>query len=229
MIDLPRYYIALSVLPIVVLFLVALVIGWLNRERAGNERRKERYLTEIGYELKEKQGKQEEEEKMSGGTNGTNGKSTTITGTGTLRQRNPDSKPQPSLSNKVPKSKSPSASSTPTSTSTRPLIIGFWHPYWQVPLTPLFHPHPLMLLGSHLSHPELTCLHPVPHFVPGSVIIATPEAAEKESSGQPSTGLFANNKNERARPELRGERWSVWFILGIIRGLGRMRSWSVFR
>lgn len=135
MIDLPRYYIALSVLPIVVLFLVALVIGWLNRERAGNERRKERFLTEIGYELKEKQGKEEEEEKMSGGTNGTNGKSTTITGTGTLRQRNPDSKLQPSLSNKVPKSKSPSASST--SSSTRPLIIGFWHPYWQVP-----HPHP---------------------------------------------------------------------------------------
>jgi len=144
MIDVPRYYIALSVLPIVVLFLVALVIGWLNRERGANERRKEGFLKGIGYELKAKE--KDGQEEMTGGTNGTNGKSTTITGTGTLRQRNPDSKSQPSLSNKVPKSTSPSASST--SSSTRPLIIGFWHPYWQVPPFPC----PATLLFTFTSH-----------------------------------------------------------------------------
>jgi hypothetical protein len=127
MIDLPRYYIALSVLPIVVLFLVALVIGWLNRERAGNERRKERFLKEIGYEVKKK----DDEDEVKGGTNGKSGKSTT--GTGTVRQRNPDAKTRASASSKTSQSASQSASSSPRSSSTRPLIIGFWHPYWQVP------------------------------------------------------------------------------------------------
>jgi hypothetical protein len=149
MIDLPRYYIALSVLPIVVLFLVALVIGWLNRERAGNERRKEGFLKGIGYEVK---GKNDEDE-VTSRTNGTNGKSTT--GPGGLRQRNPDPRNRAPGSNKTPQLTSPSASSTspsPTSTSssTRPLIIGFWHPYWQVP-----QPHPPCSLNPHLSQPGL--------------------------------------------------------------------------
>jgi hypothetical protein len=142
MIDLPRYYIALSVLPIVVLFLVALVIGWLNRERGANERRKEGFLKGIGYEVKEKE--KDGQEEMTGGTDGTNGKSTTRTKT--LRQRNPDVKTRASASSKTPQSSSSStsSSSTPTSPSTRPLIIGFWHPYWQVPHP---NPHPLCYLA----------------------------------------------------------------------------------
>ena len=105
MIDIPTYYIVLSVAPILVLFLVAVIMGWLNRERARNEKNKVEFLRSVGFE--------ERREVKPSGTAGT------VHDKETLRRRKLGS------STTAPLRETP-----PSQASGRPLIIGFWHPYW---------------------------------------------------------------------------------------------------
>lgn len=121
MIDIPRYYLFLSVAPIVVLFLVAIVLGWLNRERARNERNKVDFLRSLGYEERREVRTVTKEDDKGG-----------------LRRRNPSSTTSAASDSGSTAATSPPSTST-TISSKRPLIIGFWHPYWSVPLVPRFY------------------------------------------------------------------------------------------
>lgn len=193
MIDIPRYYLFLSVAPIVVLFLVAIVLGWLNRERARNERNKLDFLRSLGYEeRKEVRTAVREEDK------------------GGLRRRNPSSKTSATSESGSTAAIAPSTSTSTSISSKRPLIIGFWHPYWSVPLFPRFH----LCLPS-----QLTLLEPS-----GITTIVTPEAEANGYSGLPFTGLCGSRV--KSMESVRRGGSSASFIREITRGQVKNRSWS---
>jgi hypothetical protein len=120
MLDIPSYFLVLSAAPIMGLFLVALVLGWLGRKRRANELRKEGFLDGLGMGFEARP-----RVRLDGATRKVDGGWEVDDQADGVRRRKAGGRGQlkDEMKEKVDKEgKKPIMD--------RPLIVGFWHPYW---------------------------------------------------------------------------------------------------